>query len=163
MTHEHGGPTMKRTLLTTGLVSVLVMGYVTPSVAISDSASTALPGTGAKLEVNAWQCSAYADKCSFKTSTKAKKGGVKYNVSKITNMATVKANGWQATLALSPSGTQVSENTRQVSWTNENTWIADINGIADPGGSLNTSITTCSDGGAFKSGVKAFASACAND
>jgi hypothetical protein len=75
----------------------------------------------------------------------------------------VKANGWQATLALSPSGTPVSENTRQVSWTNQNTWIADISGIADPGGSLNTSITTCSDGGAFKSGVKAFASACAND
>lgn len=91
------------------------------------------------------------------------KGRHKYRVSKITNVATVKANGWQATLSLSPSGTMVSENTRQVSWTNKNSWIADITGIADPGGSLNTSITTCSDGGAFKAGVKAFASACAND
>ncbi|MDX3385376.1 MULTISPECIES: hypothetical protein [Streptomyces] len=131
--------------------------------AVSDTGSTPLPGTGAKVEVNAWHCNVYADKCSFKTSTKTLKGGKKYKVRKITNMATVKANGWQATLALSPSGTQVSENTRQVSWTNENTWIADISGIADPGGSINTSITTCSDGGAFKAGVKAFASACAND
>ncbi|MFF9778358.1 hypothetical protein ACF1HJ_32455 [Streptomyces sp. NPDC013978] len=109
------------------------------------------------------QCTAYADKCSFKTSTKTMRGGSRYRVSKISNTATVKANGWQATLALSPSGTAVSENTRQVSWTNKNTWIADVSGIADPGGSLNTSITTCSDGGAFDSGVKAFASACAND
>jgi hypothetical protein len=115
------------------------------------------------VQVNAWHCNVYADKCSFKTSTKALKGGKQYTVSKISNTATVKANGWQATLSLSPSGTYVSENTRQVSWTNKNTWIADISGIADPGGSLNTSITTCSDGGAFKSGVKAFASACAND
>jgi hypothetical protein len=122
-----------------------------------------LPGTGAKVVASAWHCNVYADKCSFKTSTKAMKGGRKYRVSKITNVATVKANGWQATLSLSPSGTMVSENTRQVSWTNKNSWIADISGIADPGGSLNTSITTCSDGGAFKAGVKAFASACAND
>lgn len=154
---------MKKILLTAGLVGALLVGTGAPTMAISDSASTSLPGTGAKVEVNAWQCSAYADKCSFKTSTKTRKHGTKYKVSKITNTATVKANGWQATLALSPSGTMVSENTRQVSWTNENTWIADISGIADPGGSLNTSITTCSDGGAFKSGVKAFASACAND
>ncbi|MGW1722779.1 hypothetical protein ACWCQK_07605 [Streptomyces sp. NPDC002306] len=154
---------MKKTLLTTGLVGVLMAGTAVPTLAISDSGSTPLPGTGAKVEVSAWQCNAYADKCSFKTSTKAKKNGVKYNVSKIINTATVKANGWQATLSLSPSGTQVSENTRQVSWTNQNTWIADISGIADPGGSVNTSVTTCSDGGAFKSGVKAFASACAND
>lgn len=134
-----------------------------PAGAISDDGATPLPGTGAKVLVNAWHCNVFADKCSFKTSTKTTKGGAKYRVSKISNTATVKANGWQATLALSPSGTQVSENTRQVSWTNKNTWIADISGIADPGGSLNTSITTCSDGGAFTAGVKAFASACAND
>ncbi|MFJ3235045.1 hypothetical protein [Streptomyces sp. NPDC086787] len=154
---------MKRTLLTSGLVVVLLTGTAAPATALSDTGSTPLPGTGATVQVNAWQCNAYADKCSFKTSTKAMKGGAKYKVSKITNVATVKASGWQATLSLSPSGTYVSENTRQVSWTNENTWIADISGIADPGGSLNTSIITCSDGGAFKSGVKAFASACAND
>lgn len=154
---------MKKTLLTAGLVTVLVVGSAMPTMAISDTASTPLPGTRAKVVVNAWHCNVYADKCSFKTSTKVMKGRKAYNVSKITNTATVKANGWQATLSLSPSGTYVSENTRQVSWTNENTWIADISGIADPGGSLNTSITTCSDGGAFKSGVKAFASACAND
>ncbi|MFD0369530.1 hypothetical protein [Streptomyces sp. NPDC127114] len=154
---------MKRTLLASGLVGILMAGTGVPSMAVSDRGTTSLPGTGAKVEVNAWQCNAYADKCSFKTSTKTTKGGGKYKVSKITNTATVKANGWQATLSLSPSGTQVSENTRQVSWTNQNSWIADISGIADPGGSMNTSITTCSDGGAFKSGVKAFASACAND
>ncbi|MFI6467230.1 hypothetical protein [Streptomyces sp. NPDC050528] len=154
---------MKKILLTTGLVALLTAATAAPTMAISDSGSTPLPGTGAKIEVTAWQCNAYADKCSFKTSTKTKKGNAKYKVSKISNTATVKANGWQATLALSPSGTQVSESTRQVSWTNQNTWIADVSGIADPDGSLNTSITTCSDGGAFKSGVKAFASACAND
>ncbi|MFD7435255.1 hypothetical protein [Streptomyces sp. NPDC059861] len=154
---------MKNALLTTGLAGTLVMGTAVPGLAISDTGSTTLPGTGAKVVANAWHCNAYADKCSFKTSTKTTKGGAKYKVSKITNVATVKANGWQATLSLSPSGTQVSENTRQVSWTNKNTWIADISGIADPGGSMNTSITTCSDGGAFKAGVKAFASACAND
>ncbi|MGW1542861.1 hypothetical protein ACWCPM_21920 [Streptomyces sp. NPDC002309] len=154
---------MKKALLTTGLTGILVVGSGVPGLAVSDTASTTLPGTGAKVVANAWHCNAYADKCSFKTSTKTTKGGAKYKVSKITNVATVKANGWQATLSLSPSGTQVSENTRQVSWTNENTWIADISGIADPGGSMNTSITTCSDGGAFKAGVKAFASACAND
>ncbi|MEI5526747.1 hypothetical protein WB401_41695 [Streptomyces brasiliscabiei] len=154
---------MNRTLLTSGLVGMLWVGSAVPTMAISDAGSTPLPGTGARVEVSAWQCNAYADKCSFKTSTKTMKGGAKYTVSKISNTATVKANGWQATLALSPSGTPVSESTRQVSWTNKNTWIADISGIADPGGSLNTSITTCSDGGAFKSGVKAFASACAND
>ena len=120
---------MKKILLTTGLVALLTAATAAPTMAISDSGSTPLPGTGAKAQVTARQGSSYADKCSFKTST----------------------------LALSPSGTQVSESTRQVSWTTENTWIA------DPGGSLNTSITTCSDGGAFKSGVKAFASACAND
>ncbi|MFJ8546969.1 hypothetical protein ACIRFH_34350 [Streptomyces sp. NPDC093586] len=154
---------MKKSLLTTGLVGMLIAGVAVPGMAVSDTGSTPLPGTGAKVQVNAWHCNVYADKCSFKTSTKTMKGGSKYKVSKITNTATVKANGWQATLSLSPSGTYVSENTRQVSWTNKNTWIADISGIADPGGSLNTSITTCSDGGAFKSGVKAFASACAND
>jgi hypothetical protein len=154
---------VQKTLLTAGLVGILIAGTVSPTAAISDSGATALPGTGAKVQVNAWHCNVYADKCSFKTSTKALKGGRQYTVSKISNTATVKANGWQATLSLSPSGTYVSENTRQVSWTNKNTWIADISGIADPGGSLNTSITTCSDGGAFKSGVKAFASACAND
>ncbi len=154
---------MKKTLLTLGLVGILLAGAGVPAGAISDDGATPLPGTGAKVLVNAWHCNVFADKCSFKTSTKTTKGGAKYRVSKISNTATVKANGWQATLALSPSGTQVSENTRQVSWTNKNTWIADISGIADPGGSLNTSITTCSDGGAFTAGVKAFASACAND
>jgi hypothetical protein len=154
---------MKRTLLTAGLVGILTAGTVAPGAAVSDSGSASLPGTGAKVVANAWHCNVYADKCSFKTSTKTMKGGRKYRVSKITNVATVKANGWQATLSLSPSGTMVSENTRSVSWTNKNTWIADISGIADPGGSINTSITTCSDGGAFKAGVKAFASACAND
>ncbi|MCT7353576.1 hypothetical protein N4P33_15540 [Streptomyces sp. 15-116A] len=154
---------MKKTLLTTGLVGMLVAATAAPTTAVSDSGATALPGTGAKIQVNAWHCNVYADKCSFKTSTKTVKGSAKYKVSKITNTATVKANGWQATLSLSPSGTYVSENTRRVSWTNKNTWIADISGIADPGGSMNTSITTCSDGGAFKAGVKAFASACAND
>ncbi|MFI6943830.1 hypothetical protein ACIBI4_31575 [Streptomyces sp. NPDC050418] len=154
---------MKKPLLTGGLVMILTAGAAAPTMAVSDSGATALPSTGAKVQVNAWHCNVYADKCSFKTSTKTLKGSRKYKVSKITNVATVKANGWQATLSLSPSGTYVSENARQVSWTNKNTWIADISGIADPGGSLNTSITTCSDGGAFKSGVKAFASACAND
>ncbi|BBC34465.1 putative secreted protein [Streptomyces graminofaciens] len=154
---------MKRALLVTGLVGMLVVGAGVPTMAISDRGSTSLPGTGARVEVTAWQCNAYSDKCSFKTSTKTMKGGTRFKVSKISNTATVKANGWQATLALSPSGTQVSESTRRVSWTNQNTWIADVSGIADPGGSLNTSITTCSDGGAFTSGVKAFASACAND
>ncbi|MEU7026819.1 hypothetical protein AB6O49_18255 [Streptomyces sp. SBR177] len=154
---------MKKTLVTAGFVALAVVGATAPTMAVSDRGTTSLPGTGAKVEVSAWHCNVYADKCSFKTSTKTTKGGSGYKVSKITNTATVKANGWQATLSLSPSGTQVSENTRQVSWTNQNSWIADISGIADPGGSLNTSITTCSDGGAFKSGVKAFASACAND
>ncbi|MGR8009307.1 hypothetical protein [Streptomyces hypolithicus] len=149
--------------MATGFVGALVLGAAAPALAISDSASTRLPGTSARVHANAWQCNAYADKCSFKTSTKTKRGSSRYNVTKITNVATVKANGWQATISLAPSGTRVSENTRQVSWTNRNTWISDISGIADPGGSFNTSITTCSDGGAFKSGVKAFASACAND
>lgn len=154
---------MKRTLTAAGLAGMLTIATAAPGMAISDTGSTSLPGTGAKVVATAWHCNVYADKCSFKTSTKAMKRGAKYKVSKITNVATVKANGWQATLSLSPSGTMVSENTRQVSWTNKNTWIADISGIADPGGSINTSITTCSDGGAFKAGVKAFASACAND
>lgn len=154
---------MKKALLTAGIVGILLLGTIPPGMAISDTGSTALPGTGAKVVANAWHCNVYADKCSFKTSTKTMKGSRKFKVSKITNTATVKANGWQATLSLSPSGTPVSENTRQVSWTNKNTWIADITGIADPGGSINTSITTCSDGGAFKAGVKAFATACAND
>ncbi|MET9777428.1 hypothetical protein ABZ023_24700 [Streptomyces sp. NPDC006367] len=154
---------MKKILAATGLVGMLIVGTAVPGVAVSDTGTTSLPGTGAKVQVNAWHCNVYADKCSFRTSTKVLKAGKRYKVSKITNTATVKANGWQATLSLSPSGTQVSENTRRVRWTNTNTWIADISGIADPGGSLNTSITTCSDGGAFKSGVKAFASACAND
>ncbi|WP_234046884.1 hypothetical protein [Streptomyces adelaidensis] len=112
---------MKRILLTSGLVGILVVGSAVPTVAVSDRGATPLPGTGARVEVTAWQCNAYADKCSFKTSTKTMKGGAKYKVSKISNTATVKANGWQATLALSPSGTQVSESTRQVSWTNQNT------------------------------------------
>lgn len=154
---------MKRVLPATGFAGCLVVGAAGATVAVSDTGTTSLPGTGAKIQVNAWHCNVYADKCSFKTSTKTVKGSARYRVSKISNTATVKANGWQATLSLSPSGTYVSEDTRRVSWTNKNTWIADISGIADPGGSLNTSITTCSDGGAFKSGVKAFASACAND
>ena len=43
-------------------------------------------------------------------------------------------------------------------WTVGGTEISD-----KPVAWVNTSITTCSDGGAFKSGVKAFALACAND
>jgi hypothetical protein len=154
---------VRKTLLVGGVTGLLLTGASVPGAAVSDSGSTSLPGTGATVIANAWHCNVYADKCSFKTSTKVLKNGRKYPVRKITNTATVKANGWQATLSLSPSGTRVSENTRRVTWTNTNSWIADISGIADPGGPMNTSITTCSDGGAFKAGVKAFASACAND
>ncbi|WP_260462424.1 hypothetical protein [Streptomyces sp. TRM72054] len=90
---------MRKALLTTGLVGVLVAGTAVPGAAISDSGSAPLPGTGARVVANAWHCNIYADKCSFKTSTKTTKGGAKYKVSKITNVATVKANGWQATLS----------------------------------------------------------------
>ncbi|MFD6416463.1 hypothetical protein [Streptomyces sp. NPDC060194] len=148
--------------MTTGLVVILTTGTAAPTAAFSDAASAPLPGLGAKIQVNAWHCNVYADKCSFRTSTKALRGSERYQVSRITNVATVKANGWQATLSVSPSATYVSEDTRRIRWSNTNSWISDISGIADPGGSMNTSITTCSDGSAFRSGVKAFASACAN-
>lgn len=155
---------MKRSLpLLTGLVPALLAAFGTPAAAISDSATKTLPGTGAKVSANAWQCNLYADKCSFRTSTQVRKGSKRFRVDKITNVATVKANGFQATLSLSPSGTYVSENTRSITWTNTHNWISDIDGIADPQGGLNTSITTCSEGSAFKSGSKVFVSACAND
>lgn len=73
---------MKRILLTSGLVGMLMAGAAVPTAAISDTGSTPLPGTGARVEVTAWQCNAYADKCSFKTSTKTTKGGAKYPVSR---------------------------------------------------------------------------------
>ncbi|MFI2458084.1 hypothetical protein [Streptomyces sp. NPDC019539] len=154
---------MKKFLLAAVAVGALGMATATPGFAISDSGSTSLPGTGAIVQANAWQCNVYVDKCSFKTSAKALKGGAADTVDKITNVATVTANGWNATLSLAPSGTQVSEDTRRVTWTNTRKYIADISGIADPKGTFNTSITTCSDASAFKSGSKAFASACAND
>lgn len=144
------------------MTGALTLGGAAPTSAVSDNATAKLPGTRAVVTANAWHCNVYADKCSFKTSTKVRKGKNPFKVSKVSNVATVKANGWQATLSLAPSGTRVSENSRSISWTNTNTWISDISGIADPGGSVNTSITTCSDGGAFKSGTKVFASACAN-
>ncbi|WP_405737988.1 hypothetical protein OG885_33520 [Streptomyces sp. NBC_00028] len=59
---------MKKTLLTTGIVGVLIAGTAAPTGAISDTGSTALPGTGAKVVASAWHCNVYADKCSFKTS-----------------------------------------------------------------------------------------------
>ncbi|MGA5005095.1 hypothetical protein [Streptomyces koyangensis] len=147
---------------TLALSGAMTLVGAAPTSAVSDNATAKLPGTRAVVSANAWHCNVYADKCSFKTSTKVRKGKNPFKVSKVSNVATVKANGWQATLSLSPSGTRVSENTRSISWTNTNTWISDISGVADPGGSINTSITTCSDGGAFKSGTKVFASACAN-
>ncbi|MDG4860773.1 hypothetical protein P8605_21820 [Streptomyces sp. T-3] len=154
---------MKKTLITAGLAGLMVAGAAGQSFAFSDSGSSPLPGTGAKVHANAWNCNSYVDKCSFKTSAKVKKGDRKYKVTKIRNVATVKANGWNATISVSPSAQQISENTARIRWTNKRTWISDISGIADPSGSMNTSITTCSDAAAFKSGVKGFASACAND
>lgn len=134
-----------------------------PAAAWSDSASAKIPGTGAIIQANAWQCNTYVDKCSFATSSKAlKKKSKKYRVGKIVNVATLKANGISATISTSPSGTFVSENVRRIKWTNRNTWISDISGIADPGGSLNTSMTTCSDASVITKGVKGFAAACVN-
>ncbi|MDV9175764.1 hypothetical protein R6V09_37320 [Streptomyces sp. W16] len=62
---------MKKILLTTGLVALPTAATAAPTMAISDSGSTPLPGTGAKVQVTAWQCSSYADKCSFKSGVKA--------------------------------------------------------------------------------------------
>ncbi|WKX71954.1 hypothetical protein [Streptomyces sp. XD-27] len=152
-----------RKLFVAAASASLLLGGATQAMAISDHGESKIPGTGAIVQANAWHCNVYADKCSFKTSSKALKGGAHYKVDKIKNVATVKANGWNATISLSPSGTYVSENTRQIAWTNTKTWVADVSGIADPGGAFNTSITTCSDASAFKSGSKGFASACAND
>lgn len=153
---------MRRLAAVTAVAAGLILGGTTQAMAASDSASVAIPGTGAVIQANAWQCNIYADKCSFKTSSKGLKGGNAYTLDKVSNVATVKANGFQATISTSPSGTYVSENTRKITWTNTNTWISDISGIADPSGAFNTSITTCSDASGFKSGSKAFASACVN-
>jgi len=48
---------VKKILLTTGLFALLTAATAAPTMAISDTASTPLPGTGAKVEVTAWQCS----------------------------------------------------------------------------------------------------------
>ncbi|WP_236239984.1 hypothetical protein [Streptomyces sp. CC228A] len=127
---------------------------------ISDSASVSIPGTGVVIQANTWNCNFYSDKCSFATSSKALKSGSAYKVETIKNTATVTANGWGATISVSPSATQVSKETARIAWTNTNTWISDISGIADPSGAFSTSITTCSDAYAFKSGSKAWSSAC---
>ncbi|WP_267242991.1 hypothetical protein [Streptomyces sp. PR69] len=140
--------------------ALLLLGGAGQAHAISDSAKKSIPGTGAVLQANAWNCNFYSDKCSFATSSKALKSGKGYKVSTIRNTATVTANGWGATISVSPSATQTSKETAKITWTNTNTWISDISGIADPSGALNTSITTCSDAYAFKSGSKAWSSAC---
>ncbi|WMX45087.1 hypothetical protein RGF97_09790 [Streptomyces roseicoloratus] len=61
---------------------------------ISDSASVSIPGTGAVIQANTWNCNFYSDKCSFATSSKALKSGSAYKVETIKNTATVTANGW---------------------------------------------------------------------
>ncbi|WP_216212237.1 hypothetical protein [Amycolatopsis aidingensis] len=153
---------MRRVVATAVVAAGLVLGSAGQAMAFSDSASVAIPGTGAVIQANAWNCNVYVDKCSFKTSSKGLKNGNAYTLDKVKNVATVIANGWQATISTSPSGTYVSEDTRKIAWTNTNSWISDISGIADPSGAFNTSVTTCSDASGFKSGSKAFASACAN-
>lgn len=153
-------------LLSTGVAHAVPVQTARPtphsgaSTQVSDSASTPFPGTDAILEANAWNCNLYVDKCDFATSAKALRSGGEYTVDTITNVATIKANGISATISTSPSGTFVNEATRQITWTKNNSWISDISGIADPGGTFNTSITTCSDASGFVDGVKAFASAC---
>ncbi len=126
---------------------------------VSDSSSVTLPNTGAVIQANAWECNTFIDKCSFATSAKALRSGSAYTVSTIKNVATVAAHGISVSISTSPSGTITSNSVRTISWTNYNTWIADISGIADP--SWNTVwMSTCSDASGYKSGVKAFASAC---
>lgn len=129
------------------------------STTASDSGSATLPNTGAVIQANAWECNSFLDKCSFATSAKALRSGSAYTVSTIKNVATVAAHGVSVSISTSPSGTITSSSVRTISWTNYNTWIADISGIADP--SWNTVwMSTCSDASGYKSGVKAFASAC---
>lgn len=142
------------------LVALMCLGLTaSPALAASDSSSTPIPNTGAILQANAWECNAFVDKCSFATSSKALKNGNAYTVYKIQNVATVSAHGLSVSISTSPSGTIVDADTRRISWTNWNTWIADISGIADP--SWNTLwMSTCSDAWVYTSGVKAAASAC---
>ena len=142
------------------MLATVSLGAVTsPALAASDSSWTRIPNTGAILQANAWECSFFVDKCSFATSSKALKNGSAYKVYKIQNSATVSAHGLAVSISTSPSGTIVDSDTRRISWTNWNTWIADISGIADP--SWNTVwMSTCSDAWVYALGVKAAASAC---
>ncbi|GAB3078173.1 hypothetical protein GCM10027053_48160 [Intrasporangium mesophilum] len=139
-----------------------LLGTAGPAFAVSDSSSTRIPNTGAILQANAWECSAFVDKCSFATSSKALKNGSAYKVYTITNAATISAHGIAVSISTSPSGSIVDSDTRRISWTNYNTWISDISGIADP--SWNTLwMSTCSDAWVYTLGVKAAASACAGN
>jgi hypothetical protein len=140
-------------------VGLALLGSATPALAASDSSSSGIPNTGAILQANAWECSAFVDKCSFATSSKALKNGSAYKVSTIKNVATISAHGIAVSISTSPSGSIVDSDTRRLSWTNYNTWISDLSGVADP--SWNTLwMSTCSDAWVYTLGVKAAASAC---
>lgn len=156
---------MRKTTVTLGAVlsaaalalAGLPAGAAVAAGSFSDSETVTLPGTTIKLQANAWSPNiTRGGKVDFVTSSKATKGGVKFNVSTIKNTATVEARGINASVSL-PKGVSVggSSSAKAISWTNNNAWISDLSGRASYSG-LTVSLHVNSAAYAFHSGVKKY-------
>ena len=142
-----------------GATGALLIGSAIPAVAVSSSSSSALPNTGAVIQANVWLCNTWVTSCDFATSAKALKSGKAYKVSKIRNTADFSHVGIGS---VSVGNVQVSGNSgtsRNLVWTNYNTWIADHSGAASATWAV-VGLGLCSGAYAEVSGVRASSNAC---
>jgi len=105
-----------------------------PAEATSSSAKWNLPG-GDQWQVNAWHCGTYTKTCAWTTSVKLL-GSNPSNAQRIKNRSELEAHGVSVSIEISkePKATLVmtSKSLGQVTWTNTNSWIADLSGSMTP-------------------------------
>ena len=141
------------------MAAAVVAGPALQASAVSSSSSARLPNTGAVIQANVWLCNTWTTSCGFQTSAKALKSGSAYRVSKIRNTADFNAWGVGTVTVGSVQVAGSGGTSRNLVWTNYNTWISDHSGSASATWSI-VALGLCSGAYAEVSGVRASSSAC---
>ena len=120
-----------------------------PAGATRASTQWRIPG-GDTWEVNAWHCTTYWDVCDWTASAKLL-GNTPPNAIWINNRTELEAHGVGVSIEISkePKATldMKSDSLGQVTWTNNNAWIADNSGTMDPSWStVYVSTRSCGSG-----------------
>lgn len=138
-----------RAAVSAAVAAAAVMLVTSPAGATSASSQWRIPG-GDLWEVNAWHCATYWDTCDWTASVKLL-GNNPANAIWINNRTELEAHGVGVSIEISKEPkatlTMVSESLGQVTWTNNNAWIADNSGTMDPSGAtVYVSTRSCGSG-----------------